>query len=212
MITLGYKSRFSSILRACSAIAIGLVMLISNNATVMVVKIIAAFLTAAGIVSLIYGIVHRKEGALHLMSSNAIVDIVIGLLLFFIPGAIANIIVYLIGIVLIIFGALQIVVLASSMALIGMGFLSFLLPIIAVIGGIILLFNPFGMKVMGIIAGICLIIYGVSELLSIFRVDKAKAEFEIRSAPVNHEGPNNQDGTDESGLEDAKEVDYKKEK
>jgi uncharacterized membrane protein HdeD (DUF308 family) len=208
MFTFGYKSKVSSILRACSAIAIGLVMFISDNYTVTLVKVIAAFLFAAGLISLVYGIVHKKDGALALMATNAVVDIIIGLLLFFFPGAIANFIVYIIAIALVIFGVLQILVLVSSMALIGMGFFAFLLPTLAVIGGIVLLFNPFSMKLMGII---CLIIYGISELLSMFKVEKAKKEYEIKFAPENHEGPNAADDADTSHLDDAKEVDYKKE-
>ena len=211
MFTFGYKSKISSILRACSSIAIGLVMFISDNATVTVVKVIAAFLFAAGLVSFTYGLVHKKEGALGLLSTNALVDIAIGLLLFFFPGAIANFIVYLIAIALIIFGLLQILVLVSSMALVGMGFFAFLLPALAVTGGIILLFNPFSMKIMSIVAGVCLVIYGVSELLSTFKVEEAKKEYEIKFAPDNHEGPNAPDEASSSNLGDVKEVDYKKE-
>ena len=81
MITFGYNSKFSSILRSLSAIAIGLVMVVSNNATVTVVRIIAAFLFAAGVVSFIYGFVNRKNGAMALMSVKAAVDVFIGLLL-----------------------------------------------------------------------------------------------------------------------------------
>ena len=61
MITIGYKSKFSSILRALSAIALGVVMVISNNATVTVVRVIAALLFAAGVISLVYSIVNRKN-------------------------------------------------------------------------------------------------------------------------------------------------------
>ena len=51
MITFGYNNKFSSILRSLAAIAIGLVMVCATDATTTVVKIIAAFLFAAGIVS-----------------------------------------------------------------------------------------------------------------------------------------------------------------
>ena len=81
MITFGYNNKFSTALRALAAIGIGLVMVFSTEATVNVVKIIAAFLFAAGMVSLGYGFAHRKSGAMALMSVNAVVDIVIGLLL-----------------------------------------------------------------------------------------------------------------------------------
>ena len=52
MITFGYNNKFSTALRALAAIGIGLVMVFSTEATVNVVKIIAAFLFAAGMVSL----------------------------------------------------------------------------------------------------------------------------------------------------------------
>ena len=91
-ITFGYKSNFNSVLRALVAIAIGLVMIVVNEATITVVQIIAAFLIAAGVVSIIRGIVKRNDGAMPLMLTNAIVDIVFGLLLFFYPQAVANLI------------------------------------------------------------------------------------------------------------------------
>lgn len=77
MITFGYKNKFSGVLRALAAIAIGLVMVCSTEATTNVVKIIAAFLFAAGLVSFAYGLAHKKEGVLNLMVINAGVDIVI---------------------------------------------------------------------------------------------------------------------------------------
>lgn len=212
MITFGYKSKVSSILRAAAAIAIGLVMIISNEATVSVVKIIAAFLFASGVVSLIYGIIHKKEGALTLMATNAMIDMAIGMVLFFFPQFVTGVIVVIIGIVLVIFGLMQIVVLASSMALIGLGFFAFLLPVLAVIGGVLLLFNPFSIKVMCIIAGVCLTIYGVSELLSMFKVEKAKQEYEIRFPSANDpEGPNSSVNAGGATLDNVKEVDFKKE-
>ena len=174
MITFGYNSKFSSILRSLSAIAIGLVMVVSNNATVTVVRIIAAFLFAAGVVSFIYGFVNRKNGAMALMSVNAAVDIVIGLLLYLFPTAVAGVIVTLIGVAVLIFGIIQLIVLTGTMSLVGMGGFSLILCIFALIGGITLLFNPFSERVMSLLAGILLIVYGVSDLISMFRVIKAR--------------------------------------
>lgn len=51
MFTFGYKTSFSSILRALATIGIGLVMIFDNAASVTVVKVVAAFLLASGIVS-----------------------------------------------------------------------------------------------------------------------------------------------------------------
>ena len=210
MITFGYNSKFSSILRSLSAIAIGLVMVISTNATVTVVKIIAAFLFAAGVVSFVYGYLNRRSGAMSLMTVNAVVDIVIGLLLFLFPTAVAGIIVTLIGIAILLFAVLQLVVRSGTLSLVGMGGFSLVLCIIALVGGITLLFNPVSERVMSILAGVFLVVYGISDLLSMFRVTKAKEAYEIKFGQENRE--TQQDGNDvPESLADVKDVEYRKE-
>jgi uncharacterized membrane protein HdeD (DUF308 family) len=210
-ITFGYKSNFNSILRALVAIAIGLVMIIANNATITVVKIIAAFLIAAGVVSIVRGIIKRNDGTLPLMVTNAIVDILFGLLLFFYPQFVGNFIVYLIGIALVVFGGMQLLALSGAMSLLGAGFATLILSIFCIIGGILLLFNPFGIRVMSIIAGCLLVIYGVSELISTWRMNKAKKAYEIKFGPAAQpQKPNKKDGLDTSGIDNAVETEYHK--
>lgn len=198
MITFGYKSKLSSILRACAAIGIGLVMILATDATVTVVKIVAAFLMVVGVVSLVVGLIDRKTGSLPLLGTNAVVDLVLGVLLFLYPTQVAGFIVYAIGAVLIIFGILQLIVLIGALSLIGGGFLSLVLSICAIVGGIILVFNPFTMKVMSILAGAALIVYGVQELMSAWKVRKAVKMQETRRLET-------------SGTIDAKDVDFVKE-
>ena len=198
MITFGYKSKLSSILRACAAIGIGLVMILATDATVTVVKIVAAFLMVVGVVSLVVGLIDRKTGSLPLLGTNAVVDLVLGVLLFLYPTQVAGFIVYAIGAVLIIFGILQLIVLIGALSLIGGGFLTLVLSICAIIGGIILVFNPFTMKVMSILAGAALIVYGVQELMSAWMVRKAVKVQETRRLET-------------SGTIDAKDVDFVKE-
>lgn len=205
MITFGYKNKFSGVLRALAAIAIGLVMVFSTEATTNVVKIIAAFLFAAGLVSFAYGLAHKRDGVLNLMVINAGVDIVIGILLFIFPGAIANIIVTLIGIVIFIFGLIQIFALAGTASLLGSGIFSFVLSGVALVGAAILIFNPFTERVMSILAGIFLICYGVNDLISTYRVSKAQKEYEIHFSSTE-----SQDQSDMDGFGDVKDVDYKK--
>lgn len=225
MITFGYKSKFSSILRACAAAAIGLVMLINTDATVTVVKIVASFLFAAGVVTFAHGYIKRNTGALPLMSVNAIVDIVMGLLLFLFPHQVADFIPRLIGVALVIFGALQVIVLAGTLSLVGSGRGSMLLSVIALVGGILLVFSPFSLAVMKIIAGVFLLVYGVSEVLSMSRVMKAQEAYEIKFGQQNQNSGSTIDaeqttytssstsGTkiDTSGISDAKEVEFTKE-
>lgn len=210
MFTFGYKTTLSSILRSLASIGIGLVMIFDNEASETVVKVVAAFLFASGLVSLVYGLIrNKKEGLLPLMAVNAVVDILIGVLLFLNPGWVAGFIITLIGIVLILFGGLQLLVLAGTMSLLGTGFGTLILSVCAVVGGAFLLFSPFGERIMGICAGSFLVLYGVSELISSWRIRKAKEAYEIRFNTREEPQPD-QDIIETSGLDDAKEVDYTK--
>ena len=206
MITFGYKNKVNGFMRAVIALAIGVMMVLSPaNALTTVVKIIAAFMLASGVVSLVVGLKDREKGSLPLMSFNALVDLVIGLLLFLFPGVVARFMIYLIGFVLLVFGIVQIVALLSARRVVGLGLGAFILPIIVTMVGGFIIFNPFAESVMTIIAGAALITYGASELLSSFRMKKAIDEYEIHQAPVDEAAP-----VKESPLSEVKDVEYEK--
>ena len=206
MFTFGYKSRVNGPLRALIALVIGVLMVISpEKALTTVVKVIAAFLLASGLVSLFVGLRDKEKGALPLMSFNALVDVLLGLVLFLFPGFIAKFMIYLIGFVLLAFGVVQIAALFGARRIIGLGLGAFFLPTVVTLVGGFILFNPFAESVMGMIAGAALIVYGASEFLSSWRVKKAIDEYEIHQAPVSE-----QPAVSESGLDDVKDIDYEK--
>ena len=204
--TFGYGNRISGPLRALIALAIGIMMVLRpDNALTTVVKVIAAFILASGIVSLIVGLKEKKNGSLPLMSFNAVVDVIIGLVLFSFPGFVAKFIIYLIGVVLLGFGIMQIVALVSAKRVTGFGMGAFILPIIVTLIGGFLLFNPFAESVMVMIAGAAIIVYGASELFSSWKMKKAIDEYEIHQAPVQ-----DQPVQQENPLADIKDVEYEK--
>lgn len=172
MITFGYKNKFTGPLRALTAIAIGIVMVVSKtNALEMVVQIIAAFLLASGVVSLVIGYRNRQNGTMGLMGFNAVVDIILGFLLFMFPGFVAGLLIYLIAFVLIFFGLFQMISLFSARRVMAVSIWSYLLPIIVLAAGVFLMVKPaFLGEAIGIVAGVCLIVYGVSELLSSWKM------------------------------------------
>lgn len=218
MILFGYKTKTSSILRALCAMALGLVMLVRTDAPDKVVQILAALLATAGVVTLVSGIIRRKDGSLPLMSVNAAVDVLLGLLLFFNPGFVAGFIVKAIGVVLIIFGVLQFIVMSGTIALLGTGWLSLLLSGLAVILGVTLLLDRWENTLMSKLAGIALIYYGATELLSFWRVHKAKKEYDIRFADKTAPGPDGGTAAEEPKEEQslsgslalAKDAEYEK--
>lgn len=178
MITFGFKNKFGGAVRAIAALVLGALLVISpENSVALVVKFFACFLIASGLVSLITGIKQRKSGGEDLMYVNSAVDILLGVLVFVFAGFIGHFILFLIGGLLMAFGVFQIVVLFSARRYTTMGTMAFLLPALACIGGAVLLLNPFSQKVMGLIAGIALLVYGASELLSHWKMDKAMDAF-----------------------------------
>ena len=206
MFTFGYGNRISGPLRALIALAIGVMMVLRpDNALTTVVKVIAAFILASGVVSLIVGLKEKKNGSLTLMSFNALVDIIIGIVLFSAPGFVAKFIIYLIGFVLLGFGIMQILALFSAKRVMGLGLGAFILPTVVTLVGGFLLFNPFAESVMVMIAGAAIIVYGASELLSSWKMKKAIDEYEIHQAPVQE-----QPAQQENPLENVKDVEYEK--
>ena len=206
MFTFGYKSRVNGPLRALVALAAGVMMVVNpDEALTVVVKVIAAFLLASGIVSLLVGLKDKKGGSLPLMSFNAVVDVILGLVLFVFPGFIARFIIYLIGFLLLVFGLVQVTALVGVKRVMGLGLGAFVLPFIVTLVGGFILFNPFAESVMVLIAGAALVVYGASELFSSWKMKKAIDEYEIHQAQAS-DGPAHMDAS----PAEVKDVDYEK--
>ena len=203
MITFGFRNKFGGWLRAFTAIILGLIMVMNPaGALALVVKVLAAFLIASGIVSLIYGIINRQRGALSLMITNAVVDIAIGVVLFIFPKEVADILLILIGILALVFGIAQLVILISASRVVNSGPGIFVLPVLCMIGGIILLTKPSdSMDVLVLLSGIVVLVYGVSEFVATWKMNRAMKAFESES----REG----DSAKEE-MSGAKDVDYEK--
>ncbi len=205
MITFGFKNRFSGWIRAAIAVLIGCVMVIKpETSLIFLVKIIAAVMIASGLVTLAYGIANRREGGLTLLIFNTIVDIAIGVLLFIFPEVVASFVIILLGIVLLIFGIFQIAAMVSASAFVPLGFWSFILPVICAGGGVLLLFDPFdAASTMTLVAGIAVLVYGVSELFATWKMSRAMREYKIKYPSSSADGRQPDSGIDMSDVKDA---------
>ncbi len=206
MITFGYKNRFSGLIRAIAALAIGVVMVVSKtDAMVLAVRIIAAFLLASGVVSLVVGYRNRENSQMPLMGVNGFVDIFIALMIFMFPGFVAGLIVYLIGFVLIGFGIFQLIALAGANKVMKVGFAAFVMPVLVLLAGAFLLARPtFIGTAVGTVAGVALIVYGVSELLSSWKMRRVIDEYEI------HQEESKRTEKSDKPVQDVKDVDFEK--
>lgn len=185
MITFGYANRMNGPVRALIAIATGALMIAYNeHAMNLVVKVIAALVLASGLVSLAVGMRKKNDSTSKLMSFNAIVDVLIAAFLFIFNGFVANLIIYLIGFVLVGFGIFQLIALTSANRVSKVGLWAFVMPVLVIGSGAFLLFNPeFTKASISLVAGIALLVYGVSELLSSWKMKKAIDEYEITRVP-----------------------------
>ena len=117
----------------------------------------------------------------------------------------ARFIIYLIGFALFVFGIMQLVSLFSARRVIAVGTFAFVLPAIVTMVGFFMLFNPFAESVMSTMAGVALIVYGASELLSSWKMKKAIDEYEIHMAK-----PEETLSAKDVDEAEVKDVDYEK--
>ena len=119
-------------------------------------------------------------------------------------------VIILIGVALLIFGIFQIAAMISASAFVPVTAWSFLLPVICAGGGVLLLFDPFdAASTMTLVAGIAILIYGLSELFASWKMARAMKEYEIKFP--SSDGKRSGEGKD-SGIDfsEAKDADFRK--
>lgn len=204
MITFGYNSRFSAPLRAMLFIALGVLMILAKaDAMELVVKVVAAFVLATGLVSFFLGYKKRSDGTMPLAAAGAVTNIVIAVLLFVFSKGVAGFISYLLGFVLLGFGIFQISVLASVRKSVKVGFGAYVIPLVVAFVGLFIIIWPKALgQSIGLVAGVALIAYGISEFIAAFKVSSAADPDKITPAPAQEESA--------PAVPEAKAVDYEK--
>lgn len=210
MITFAFRNRFSGLVRAILAILAGIALIVWPDKSLdIIVKVIAVAVVASGIFSLILGIIARRAGGLAVPVLNTIVTILVGVLLFGFSGEVTDIILYLVGFIAVLFGLFQGISLISARSFLRLSFLSFLLPVLCFFGGILMLVEPdFVKNAAVIVTGSIFLVYGISELVVSWQMNKAIKEYEIRFSG---------DGQDDGGspdksirYEDVKDAEFEK--
>ena len=206
MITFGYNNKFNGPVRAIVALALGILMIIAGDKAMnAVVKVIAIFVIASGIVSLIVSFKKKADSTKPLILTNAVFNLLIGVVLFIFNSFFADLFIYVIGFILLAFGVFQIIALSSANRILGVGWFSFLMPVLVTAAGVFLLFNPvFAKAWISIMAGAALVVYGLSELISSWKMKKAIDEYEIHRVQPKP-GPQ-----EDKSTGDIKDVDYQK--
>lgn len=180
-------NRTYSAVRGVLILALGLALLIWPDAMLnIIVKLIAAFLIAAGLVTL-YFAQNKKEKEVQVpqdenksfLSSFASLNIAVylcfGILIFIFPSFFVSILVFLFGAILLLLGIGQLINLFVSARHTKLSGYMYIVPAVITICGIILFFQPFTAKnVLTMFFGGCLAGYGAVELISSWMLRNVK--------------------------------------
>ncbi len=179
MITFGYKTPWSGILRAAASLGLGiLAVAYPGDVLPLLVKIFAIVLGVYGCGMLAYAFTHKGDKSFSLWLSNSIIEIVVAVLVFIFAGFIANIAVKLIGLLLLVSGVYQIIALISAERASRFGFWFFILPVVeAILGGILMFASQLFTSTVAVIVGVALIVSGLSELFSSIKVYRIQKKF-----------------------------------
>ena len=175
MITWGFKSLKGNILKAVVAIVAGiLLMWLKEDCFKYLVWVLGAAMICLGLFALIPAIRGKQEKGRTVGITNAVLDIVVGIALFFLAGIVEKFALIIIGIIISIVAIYHIIVLASAGKYIH-GLWMFAGPAVVLVVGILLIVNPG--KTGGAmiwIAGAGLVLLGILEIVGYNRMSKAQ--------------------------------------
>ena len=180
MFTFGYKTTFSCVFRAVLSIAVGLALIMMQNAPAALVQIIAAVLGIGALAGIIAGLVKGKSLWASLTGGG--VTLLVAVLLFIYADKVAIGIFYIIAFALVFIGIMQLSAYSSILSFQGFGLFSILLSGLIVAGGIVMLVILFNnaegiLRLLSIIAGSFLVVYGLLDLINAHKIRKTITDY-----------------------------------
>lgn len=177
------SNRTASVVKGIVSAVLGALLLFYPSFTSgLIIKFIAAFLIAAGLSALLFAYRSNSSGSKGsnipvMVWVNVIIYVAFGLMVFIYPNFFLGLIAFLFGGVLIVCGLMQVVGLyyASKSTKVKGGL--YILPAIITLAGIVLFFAPgFSTRVLTMIFGGAILLYGISELLAVWNLRGVKYE------------------------------------
>lgn len=164
------KTMNYSLVRILFALVIGLLLVIwPDAATAYIVITIGVAFLVPGIISL-FGYLGRNGGTALRFPIEGVGSLLLGLWLIVMPDFFADVLMFLLGFILIMGGIQQIASLSMARRWMPVPGTFYLLPLLILLGGVIVLFNPTGVRnTTFFIIGIVALVYSLSELISWFK-------------------------------------------
>ncbi|MCF0173119.1 MAG: DUF308 domain-containing protein [Bacteroidales bacterium] len=178
------------LVRAIFALAAGVLLIkFPGVAVTTAIKAIGILLIIVGGVSLFLSFRDHEEHT-SIMSFNGFFDVIFGLVLLFFTGFFANLIMYLFGAILLVFGVGQITNFLSARKFVKVPTIVMAVPFLIAACGLTVILRPFkSIETLVVIFGIALMVYGLMEIVAALVSRKAsrKAEEAQKAAEVAEE-------------------------
>lgn len=183
MLIFGYRHSSSGYIRAAIAILLGLLLVVwPGHSSNMIGYIVGAFILLIGVVSIVTAFYMRGMRTIVASLVSASITTVVGILILNRPDYFVKVIVFLLGILLLIFGLYQFFSLFTVRKVIHVPLYDFILSGISAAAGLVMIINPFRSgEVIMIFVGAAVLVYGISTLLATMRIRAAMKEDEEQS-------------------------------
>ena len=168
----------NAVYRALISIIIGVILIIwPDVALKSIVIVIGALFLLTGIMAFITSY-RQQQAAQHtdgLLSLNGIGSIILGILLVSIPLFFTTVLMVILGCILILAAIAQLATLSAARQFGPISAVNYFYPIIILLAGLIVIFKPWGSaEYVIIILGATAIFYGITDLISQYRINKLR--------------------------------------
>ncbi|MDL2251913.1 DUF308 domain-containing protein [Odoribacter sp. OttesenSCG-928-J03] len=177
------KSTFkNAVLRSLISIAAGIALIIWKDlALKSIVMFVGALFIISGLMSFIklYRKIRQHEQGDSLQSFNGLGSILIGVLLLISPIFFVNVLMYIFGALFIIGAIAQFATFSAARQFGPVSGIAYIFPILILVAGILVFANPWGgATTVMMILGVMAIFYGVTDLISQYRINRLRKQFE----------------------------------
>ena len=168
--------------RAILAIIVGLVLVLWPGVALRyIIMFIGAMFLATGLIAFIVSNKNREDRRRSLVPFSGIGSMALGLLLLCWPSFFTTIFMFVLGFILVVAAVGQCVSLAAARQFGRVSPVSYLFPVLILIAGIIVLFDPFtSAESVFILFGITAVFYGVTDLMNQYFIRKMRRTSEER--------------------------------
>lgn len=179
-----------AIYRAIMAIVLGAVLVIWPGAAIRyIIMLIGVVFLVTGLIAFVISNKNRQDNRKSLVPFSGIGSMALGLLLLCLPSTFATIFMYILGFILVFAAVGQFVTLAAVRQLGHVSVVSYLFPVLILIAGIVVLFDPFSSaESVCILFGVAAMFYGVTDLFNQQHIKRMRKMSEEQEKIVKMEG------------------------